>query len=73
MEQTLGMVPEYEAREAAVYVHCPWHVWIKLTGADRAYAVAHYRTHLAIGAHVQQAAEDHAESESARARSRARG
>lgn len=66
MESELGVVPEYEAREAAVYVHCPWDKWIELSYSDRAYGVAHFRTHLALQAHVQQAAEHYAESETRR-------
>lgn len=51
-----GLVPEFECREAAVYVHVPWSDWIELDAMERAYAVAHYRMQLLIRAHVDDAA-----------------
>lgn len=51
-----GEVPELECREAAVYVHVPWAAWVKLSSRERAAAVAHYRTKLAIDAHINHAA-----------------
>jgi hypothetical protein len=58
LEMSLGMVPEYEAREAAVYSHCPWTTWTQeYNSYERACAVAHYRIHLAIESHVSDAAD----------------
>lgn len=45
MQRTGNVVPEYEEREAAVYVHCSWTSWQKLHWYDRAASVAQYRTH----------------------------
>jgi hypothetical protein len=56
-EASFGMVPELEEREAAVFVHCPWSTWLDLHPFERAAHVAHYRLHLLIDAHVQDAAE----------------
>ena len=65
MERILDTIPEFEAREAAQYVHCPWTNWMEnLTWFDRAKAVAHYRTHLSIEAHVADAVDRKAKSES---------
>lgn len=51
-------VTEYECREAAVFTLVPWSDWIdKLSGWDRACAVAHYRSSLLVKAHVEDAAE----------------
>lgn len=53
-----GEVPEFECREAAVFVHVSWHAWTtEMDGYDRACAVAHYRTSNSIKAHVEDAAE----------------
>lgn len=52
-----GLVPEYDCREAAVYVHVSWPDWLDLSGYDRAMAVAHYRIQLMIQAHVEDAAQ----------------
>jgi hypothetical protein len=62
-----GEVPEFECREAAVFVHCAWHDWTqKLDGWDRACAVAHYRTSLSLRAHIDDAAEKAASRKQAR-------
>jgi hypothetical protein len=53
-----GTVPEFECREAAVYVHVSWDTWSHdMDGWARACAVAHYRTSLSLKAHVEDAAE----------------
>lgn len=63
-----GLVPEFECREAAVYVHVSWKDWNEiLDSRERAAAVAHYRTQLLIKAHV----EDEARRVAERARGRA--
>lgn len=69
-----GEVPEYECREAAVYVHVSWFEWTtNMNGWERACAVAHYRTHLSLEAHVSDAAEKSSARKQARqARKRGR-
>jgi len=51
----LGLVPEYEEREVALFNGCPWHVWSDLPGSERAAAVAHYRMHHLVSLHVSDA------------------
>jgi len=50
-----GIVPEYEDREACVFSNYNWTNWLELTGMERAYAVAHYRMHHTIEAHINDA------------------
>lgn len=50
-----GLVPEFEEREAAVFVHIAWEEWQVISGLERAKAVAHYRMHSMIEAHVNDA------------------
>lgn len=52
-----GFIPEYEEREVAVFVHCSWHMWGKLTWQERAAAIAHYRMHNLIESHVNADAQ----------------
>jgi hypothetical protein len=53
-----GEVPEFECREAAVFVHVSWRQWTNdMDGWERACAVAHYRTALSLKSHVEDAAE----------------
>lgn len=70
-----GTVPEFECREAAVYVQVSWLTWLHdMDGYERARAVAHYRTSLSLKAHVEDAAEKAARSKRARgARKRGSG
>lgn len=52
-----GTVPEFECREAAVFVQVSWREWVEqMDGRERAFAVAHYRTSIAVKAHVEDAA-----------------
>lgn len=51
----LGMIPELEEREAAVYVHVPWSEWLELPIEERAAAVAQHRLHNLISVHVEDA------------------
>lgn len=61
-------VPEFECREAAVYVNVTWDDWIhKMDGYERACAVAHYRVSLSLKAHVDDAAEHSARRKASRA------
>lgn len=57
MRMELGLVPEYEEREAAAYTSCPWHEWQRLPTEERAAGIAHFRLHLLLGIHTQDAAE----------------
>lgn len=68
-----GAVPEYECREAAVYTHVPWATWLTMDGRERAAAVAHYRAHLLIEAHINDASEKASEAKQRRAKARNRG
>lgn len=69
-----GQVPEIECREAAVYTGVTWREWTTLlTAYDREYAVAHYRMHLLIEAHVNDAAQKRSRSDQARASRRGAG
>lgn len=68
----LGLVPEYEEREAAAYTSCPWHEWQRLPYDDRAAGVAHYRVHLLISVHTQDAAERDRERKERRAKNKGR-
>ena len=61
-----GQVPEYECREAAVFVGVTWRDWQNvLLGEERAYAVAHYRMHLMLDAHMNDAAWRQSENDRA--------
>lgn len=51
----LGLVPEFEEREAAAYTHTPWSVWLDMPIIERATGVAHYRLHHAVNRHVDDA------------------
>lgn len=51
-------VPEFECREAAVFVQVSWSEWTTaMDGWARACAVAHYRSSLLVKAHVEDAAD----------------
>ena len=55
-----------------MFVHVSWDDWVnKLSTWDRACAVAHYRTHLSLEAHVQDAAEKAVKRREARGKRRA--
>lgn len=66
------MVPEYECREAAVYVHLSWAAFQKLPTRERAKVIAHYRLHLMIEAHVNDAAFQKSEQDAAKQRRKQR-
>lgn len=57
MDTILGLVSELEEREAAVYVLLPWPAYTALPWHERAAAIAHYRTHILIEAHMHDASE----------------
>lgn len=50
-----GLVSEFEEREAARFGHYNWTAWQELTYEDRAYGVAHYRTHSLVELHQNDA------------------
>lgn len=50
-----GFVPEYEAREAAVFGNYNYSQWQSLSSWERAAGVAHYRMHLLVESHVNEA------------------
>lgn len=52
----LGLVSEFESREAAVYSHYTPEAWPYLDWRERALAVAQYRCHFLVEAHVNAAA-----------------
>lgn len=53
----MGLVPEYEEREVAVFNGYPWSTWSQLPSADRASAIAHYRMHHLVSLHVHDAVQ----------------
>lgn len=69
----LGFVPEYDCREAAVYVGIPWPQWVELDMRERASVVAHHRVHMLLEAHVNDAASRKSERDSRRAGASRRG
>lgn len=67
-----GLVPELEERESAVFVGYRWTEWTELDYRERARSVAHYRIHLMIDAHTQEAVHQDAERKSRKARAKGR-
>lgn len=51
----LGLVAEFEEREAAVFCGTPWLEWNELDTRERAAGVAHYRIHYLIQLHTTDA------------------
>lgn len=51
----LGMISEYEEREASVFNMTPWHLWLDTDTRERAASVAHMRYHRLINAHSSEA------------------
>lgn len=66
----MGIVPELEEREAAVYCLIPWNEWYKLSWYDRSSMVAHYRMHLMIEAHIHDAEYQHMKQQQSRTKHR---
>lgn len=52
-----NMVPEYEAREAAVYCNYNWVEFQAVDPVERAKSVAQYRCHYLIESNMNNAAE----------------
>jgi hypothetical protein len=69
IESEYGLVPEYEEREAAVFLKISWLDWNNQDYDEKAAALAHYRLHHHIEAHVH--AEEAKESEKASKRAHA--
>lgn len=40
----VGVVPEYEVREAAVYAHIPWPLFCDMDYSEKIKVIAHHRT-----------------------------
>lgn len=57
----LGLIPEYEERETAVYVNVSWTEWQSMAVRERAAAVAQRRLHSLIAIHSHDAVERDAE------------
>lgn len=66
----MGAVPELEEREAAVYCSIPWYIWTELPWQERSSCVAHYRLHLMIEAHIEDAQAQHADMEAKMAKAK---
>lgn len=58
----IPVVPEYEAREAAVYCHYNYTEFLELDPFERAKCVAQYREHFRIEANMSDAAESSSRS-----------
>jgi hypothetical protein len=56
MESMLGIVPELEQREAALFCGYGWREYQELDWQERSLTVAHYRIHIMIENHVSDAA-----------------
>jgi hypothetical protein len=61
IREELGMISEFEEREAAVFVGSPWMEWEHIDPRERAASVAHYRMHNAVSAHAHDAVIQHDE------------
>lgn len=64
-----GLIGELEEREAAIYSLYNWTKWQQLSYDERVAAISHYRLHLLIDSHIQDAIDKHA----AKARRRVKG
>lgn len=51
----LGMVSEFEERQAAVFTGTPWTEWMATDPRERAASVAHMRYHHLISVHTSDA------------------
>lgn len=51
----LGMIAEFEEREAATFVGIPWTTWMEVEPRERAAMVAHYRMHHQVSLHSTDA------------------
>ena len=53
----LGMISEYEEREAAIFSGLPWMEWLNEDARERAGTVAHMRLHYQISSHTSDAVQ----------------
>lgn len=68
----MGIVSDYELREAARFTARNWEQWLALDNDERALSVAHMRVHQALEANVHDAYQQHSEAQARRARRRGR-
>jgi hypothetical protein len=69
---SLGLVPEYEEREAAAFTSVPWMQWLDVDTRERAAMVAHFRMHNQVSLHIGDAVERAREEKQRRAKAKAR-
>jgi hypothetical protein len=63
----VGLVPEIEERDGAIFNGYTWREWTDLPYADRVYGLAHFRVHRLIQLHNNEAEIKHAERTRAQA------
>lgn len=63
---SVGLIAEYEEREAATHAGYTWHEWDSLDPSDRAAAVAHLRLSRQISLHSNDAVMRDSEAKSKR-------
>lgn len=66
----LGLISEFEEREAATFVAIPWPSWTKIDTRERAAMVAHYRMHHQVGLHSGDAVDRAREAKMRRERAK---
>lgn len=59
----LGLVAEFEEREAATFAGISWPDWLQMDMRDRAATVAHYRIHSLVELHAHDAVMQQAKRE----------
>jgi len=62
----MGLVPEIEEREAALFNGYSWRSWAELSYGEKRDGVAHFRLHRLIEMHKQDAAIEHSKAEARR-------
>lgn len=68
----LGMISEFEEREAATFVSIPWTEWVTIDPRERAAMVAHRRMHNQVSLHSHDAVTREADARRKRAEVEAR-
>lgn len=66
----LGLIAEFEEREAATFVGIPWTDWITTDTQERAAMVAHYRMHHQVSLHSVDAVQRKQEQDKKREEAR---
>lgn len=51
----LGLIAEFEERQAAQFANTPWMQWVEISPLERAAIVAHYRMHYQVSLHSSDA------------------